>query len=80
MRNVLKSLVLLFLFSAPCAPAPDKTTLHGVVTDAHEVPLPSGLKPRIFIRWDASGTNIGLKDNLGISNDISVQTDTEGRF
>jgi len=80
MKNILQSLFLFFLLSNSCASAPEQAVLQGAVTDSRGVPLPLGLKPRIFIHWDASGTNIGLKSNIGIPGDLSVETDSEGHF
>jgi len=80
MRSLIKSLCLILLFSIPCTPAAQNGVLHGTVMDSHGVPLPQDLKPRIFIHWDESGMNIGLKSNVGISQDMSLETDSDGKF
>jgi hypothetical protein len=79
----MKSLVkfcLLLLVSVSCIAAPAKTGIRGTVTDTHGVVLPAGLKARVFVHWDSSGADTGLKSNVGISKDISLEIDSHGQF
>jgi len=64
----------------PHASESNDTGLRGMVTDIHGVAIGTGLKPKVFIHWDASGANVGLKSNVGVSADLSVETDSAGRF
>jgi len=67
------SVVLLLLMSAVASKA---TTLSGTVRDSEGAVIP---KAHVVIHWDASGSNY-LGDNLGIKEDITVSTDSEGKF
>jgi len=35
---------------------------------------------RVLVHWDSSGSTVGLKDNIGIKEDISVITDGSGHY
>jgi hypothetical protein len=80
--NVLRWTCFLVLLASAThvGTATPKTGLYGTVSDIHGVAVPKALKPRIVIRWDESGTNIGLKSNVGIPTDAFVETDSTGRF
>lgn len=73
-------LCLFFPLSVLSNPAAIKSGIAGTVTDIHGVALPAGLKVRILVHWDASGADIGLKSNVGIASDVSVDTDDRGAF
>lgn len=76
----MKSLCLFFLICVPCTLAATRTGIKGTVEDVHGVAVSAGLKPRVLVHWDASGSHIGLKSNVGIRRDIVVDTDSTGRF
>jgi hypothetical protein len=76
----MKLLCLLFLICASNAPAASGTGIKGTVTDTHGVVLPAGLKAHVYVHWDASGADIGLKTNVGISSDVSLEMDSQGHF
>ncbi len=52
-------------------------TLKGTVTDSEGAAI-SGA--HILVRWDSSGSGVGLKSNLGLRHDLSFETDNNGQF
>jgi hypothetical protein len=52
-------------------------TLHGKITD--EVGGVIG-KAHILIHWDASGSAVGLRDNVGQNEDVTQTSDDKGEF
>jgi len=67
------SAVLLLLMSAFASSA---TTLSGTVRDSQGAVIP---KAHIVIHWDPSGSNY-LGNNVGIKEDITLSTDSNGKF
>jgi len=76
----MKLLCILFLICAFHAPVWTGTGITGTVTDTHGIVLPASLKAHVYIRWDASGADIGLKTNVGTSRDVSPEVDSHGQF
>ena len=37
-------------------------------------------KARVLVHWDSSGSTVGLRDNIGIKQDVIVLTDPGGQF
>ena len=35
---------------------------------------------RVVAHWDSSGSDVGLKSNIGEKNDLTMQTDERGEF
>jgi hypothetical protein len=35
---------------------------------------------RILVHWDRSGADVGLSSNVGLPNDLTIQSDRTGRF
>jgi len=52
------------------------TTLSGTVRDSEGAVI---AKAHVVIHWDSAGSNY-LGDNLGIKKDVTLSTDSEGRF
>lgn len=69
-RVLVFTLVLLMEISANAA------TLSGVVRDSEGAVI---AKAHVVIHWDSSGSNY-LKDNIGINEDITATTDSNGEF
>ena len=67
------SAALLFLLLALTSNA---TTLSGTVRDSEGAVI---AKAHVVIHWDPAGSNY-LGNNLGIKEDITVSTDTDGKF
>ena len=70
--NFLRVGVLLFF----CAGAAYGTTLSGTVRDSEGAVI---AKAHVIVHWDAAGSNY-LGDNVGIKEDITVTTDSNGQF
>jgi hypothetical protein len=34
----------------------------------------------VLVHWDSSGSTVGLKDNIGIKQDVAVVTDANGHY
>lgn len=69
-----KFLVVIFvLFTGASIEA---ATLSGSVRDAQGAVI---AKAHVIIHWDSSGSNY-LKDNIGIGQDITATTDSNGVF
>ena len=54
-----------------------QTHLSGVVRDSEGAVI-SGA--HIFIHWDPSGSEVGLRTNVGIKQDLTLTTDDNGSF
>ena len=64
--------LFLLMFAFPVHAA----TLSGTVRDSEGAVI---AKAHVVVHWDAAGSNY-LGDNVGIKDDITVSTDTNGRF
>jgi len=51
--------------------------LRGVVTDSEGGVIPGAL---VIVHWDRSGTRVGLKSNVGIKQDLILETNVKGEF
>jgi|SRR5580658_1491825 hypothetical protein len=61
-----------------CTPAiGQQSTLTGSVTDSEGAAVSRAL---IIIHWDSSGSEIGLRTNVGTKEDAKVATNREGQF
>ena len=63
-------LLLISAFSAHAA------TLSGTVRDSEGAVIP---KAYVVVHWDGAGSNY-LRHNVGIKQDITVSTDSNGKF
>ena len=54
-----------------------QTGIEGVVTDSEGAAIHEA---RVILHWDSSGSTVGLQDNIGLKNDLTVQTDERGKF
>ena len=77
MSNLLKYLWILFIVCIPGALAATRTGMHGTVSDIEGAAIPNA---RVLVHWDASGAGVGLKSNVGVSNDVILQRDSQGKF
>ena len=64
------------LFFFLCALTVDAATLSGTVRDSEGAVI---AKAYIVVHWDAAGANY-LGNNIGIKEDITVSSDSSGRF
>lgn len=70
--NFLRFTALLLFAATPATAA----TLSGTVRDSEGAVIS---KAYVVVHWDPSGSNY-LKDNLGLKQDITATTDSNGRF
>ena len=69
-------LVIVFLCLSWLTGSP-KSTISGQVTDSEGAVI---AKARVLVHWDSSGSTVGLRDNIGIKQDVIVATDTSGQY
>lgn len=82
MRNFgLKAAVafIIVLLTVPTAlsSAQAVSMISGTVTDSEGAVIS---KAMILVHWDPSGSQVGLKDNIGVKEDLKTTTDAVGRF
>ena len=53
------------------------TTVSGRVVDSEGAAIKGA---RVLIHWDPSGSQVGVADNVGIKDDMSVLTKEDGSF
>lgn len=51
--------------------------LKGTVTDSTGAAI---RRARLVVHWDSSGSAVGLKSNVGIKQDVTLETDEDGKF
>lgn len=71
----MKRTILLALALCLSAGAQSKTELSLTVLDQPGAVISNA---QVRVHWDPSGSNIGLKDNIGVPQDIVLQTDKTG--
>jgi len=54
-----------------------QSVISGQVTDSEGAVL---AKARVLLHWDPSGSTVGLTDNIGTTQDITVVTDASGNY
>jgi hypothetical protein len=54
-----------------------KSSISGQVTDSEGAVIANA---RVLVHWDSSGSAVGLRDNIGIKQDVIVATDTSGQY
>jgi hypothetical protein len=52
-------------------------TLKGAVKDSSDTPIAGAL---LFIHWDAAGSTVDMKDNIGIKAELRMRTKDDGIF
>jgi hypothetical protein len=57
--------------------AEPQSGITGQVTDSEGAVI---TKARVLVHWDPSGSTVGLVDNIGTTQDISVVTDDSGKY
>ena len=71
----MKPTILLVLAFYLSAGAQQKTELSVTVLDQLGAVISNA---QVRIHWDPSGSNVGLKDNIGVAQDLLLQTDKTG--
>lgn len=67
---------LVFLCSS-LSSAAQQSAITGQITDSQGAVIRDA---RVLVHWDTSGSTVGLKDNIGIKQDVAVVTDTNGHY
>jgi|ERR1051325_1072851 hypothetical protein len=76
-RSVILIIILCFLPFHFSQSANTQSTIAGQVTDSLGAVLAN---TRVLIHWDPSGSAVGLKDNIGVQQDVIVVTDVDGKY
>jgi len=57
--------------------AAQQSEISGQITDSEGAALANA---RVLVHWDSSGSTVGLRDNIGIKQDLAVLTDSNGHY
>ena len=76
MSRSIGALVLVFICLS-CMSAEAQSVISGKITDSEGAVI---AKARVLVHWDSSGSTVGLRDNIGIKQDVIVLTDPGGQF
>jgi hypothetical protein len=68
--------ISLILLSAS-APDSKKGKLFGTVRDSEGAVISGAF---VIVHWDSSGSGVGLESNVGLSEDVRLQTDKLGAY
>ena len=74
--QTVRILSILFFLALPSSDHP-KSLLNGEITDELGAAVSQS---RVIVHWDSSGSQAGLKSNVGISEDLILLTDEAGKF
>ncbi len=72
----MKYLMVLACLLLASVTSAEGATLSGTVRDSQGAVI---AKAHVVVHWDSSGSNY-LKDNIGIKQDITATTDSNGEF
>ena len=67
---------LIFIFVSLTL-ASDTTVLKGTITDSEGAAIRGA---RVLVHWDQSGARVGLKSNVGLQQDLILETNAKGEF
>jgi hypothetical protein len=76
MSRSIGALVLVFLCLAWLSANP-QSAITGQITDSEGTVIAHA---RLLVHWDSSGSAVGLRDNIGIRQDVIVVTDASGHY
>lgn len=76
MSRSIGAFVLVFLCLAWLSANP-QSAITGQITDSEGAVI---AKARVLVHWDPVGSTVGLADNIGAAQDISVVTDDSGKY
>jgi hypothetical protein len=69
--------LLLVFLCLSCLFADPQSAITGQITDSEGAVIASA---RVLVHWDSSGSTVGLRDNIGIKQDVIVVTDISGHY
>jgi len=70
-------LTMLVMTSLAYAAGGNVATITGRVTDSEGAAISHA---RVLVHWDSAGGAVGLTDNVGLTDDLSVFTDGKGQY
>jgi hypothetical protein len=76
MTRSIGALVLVCLCLSWLSAAPEYS-IRGQITDSEGAAIANA---RVLVHWDSSGSTVGLRDNVGIKQDVMVVTDASGDY
>ncbi len=68
---------MMVLLCLPIAAAERQSTISGQIVDSEGASIPNA---RVIIHWDPSGSTVGLRDNIGIRQDLILTSDEAGKY
>ncbi len=76
MSRLIRAFPIVFLCLSVAFAAP-QAAITGQIRDSEGAVIANA---RVLVHWDSSGSAVGLKDNIGIKQDVMVVTDASGRY
>jgi hypothetical protein len=76
MSRSIGALVFVFLGLAWLSADP-QSAISGQITDSEGAVIANA---RVLVHWDSSGSTVGIRDNIGIKQDVIVVTDANGHY
>lgn len=76
MRYRILALAVVFLCISFAA-AQQESGITGKITDDQGAGIRNA---RVLFHWDPAGSEVGLKDNIGIKQDVTATTDEDGKY
>jgi carboxypeptidase family protein len=70
-------MIILLAGAASALAASARTTFRGIITDPEGAAIRGA---RILVHWDPSGAAVGLKSNVGLKQDLTIETNERGEF
>ena len=68
---------LLVLCVSLVAAGQPQSGITGEIVDSEGAAIANA---RVLVHWDSAGSTVGLSDNVGIQHDVTVTTDSNGRY
>ena len=69
--------IVLVLMGFSWLSAGTESAISGRITDSQGAVIANA---RVLVHWDSSGSTVGLRDNVGLKQDVVVVTDASGRY
>jgi hypothetical protein len=76
MFRSIAALCLVFIWFS-LSSAAQQSAIAGQITDSDGAAIGGA---RVLVHWDSSGSSVGLKDNVGVNQDVAVVTDANGHY
>jgi hypothetical protein len=73
-RSIVTGVLLVCITSVSAEP---QSGITGQITDSEGAAVANA---RVLVLWDSSGSTVGLRDNIGTKQDVTVATDASGKY